>query len=154
MGYTGTKDQFFDTYLAGKLLHSPINENVLEFWKIRHEANILFLYFEDMKRNLKEEVLKMMKFLGKSYTDKQIDKLCEHTSFESMKKNPSCNREQRIKFVKNSNNYISKEEEFTFMREGKIGSHHKEMTEEQKKKFENYMKFPEFEKVGFKYKMN
>ncbi|CAG9800620.1 unnamed protein product [Chironomus riparius] len=154
IGYTGTKDEFFDAYLAGKLLHSPINENVLEFWKIRHEPNILFLYFEDMKRNLKEEILKMMNFLGKSYSEEQIDKLCEHSSFESMKKNPSCNREQRIKTVKASKNYVSKNEEFTFMREGKIGSHHKEMTEDQKAKFDSYMNYSEFESVGFSYKMN
>lgn len=96
----------------------------------------------------------MMNFLARSYSDEQIDKLCDHASFESMKKNPSCNREQRIKNMKLTNNYVSKNEDFSFMREGKIGSHQKEMTEDQKKKFDDYMNFSDFENVGFCYKTN
>ncbi|KAJ9594236.1 hypothetical protein L9F63_014396, partial [Diploptera punctata] len=48
--YTGTLDDFVDAYTAGIVLNGGQWNHVLEFWKIRHEPNILFNTFEEMKK--------------------------------------------------------------------------------------------------------
>lgn len=137
IGYLEPKDVFYETFLDDKLVYSPFHSHVIDFWKLSKESsNILFLFYEDMKKNLEHEVKKTMKFLDKNYSQSEIDKLCKHLSFDSMKKNPSCNWEPNVlpPELKKEN-----KEKFEFIREGKTGSHKKEMTEEQIEKFNNYL---------------
>ncbi|KAG5668782.1 hypothetical protein PVAND_016708 [Polypedilum vanderplanki] len=152
-GYTGTREDFFNAFLEDKVLHSPMNENVLEFWKLSKEnKNVLFLFYEDMKRNLELEIRKVARFLRKKYNQDQIDKLFEHLSFESMKKNPMCNFEENVNFIKKIYKHVTINENFQFIREGEIGSYKKEMNEEEIRKFDEYMDYFEFKEHGFEYK--
>lgn len=60
-------------------------EHVLDYYHLRGRSNFLFFSFEQMKKDLKEVVLKVCKFLGKSYLDEDIDKLVDHLDFKNMK---------------------------------------------------------------------
>ena len=151
-GYTGTREDFLNAFIEGKVLFSPFNEHVLEFWKIRNQPNVLFLFYEDMKRNLQNEVRKTMKFLEKDYSDEQIDKLCDHLSVDSMRKNPSCNFEEIQMMIRNSGVIDESVDKFTFIRKGQVGSGNEELTEKENKRFDDYANHPEFEAYGFAYK--
>ena len=131
---------------------APFNSHILEFWKIRDEPNILFLFYEDMKRDLDVEVKKTAQFLGKSYTQEQFDKLCIHLSFDKMKSNKSVNKELEIKAMRNSIGEDYSSDQFSFIRQGKVGSHNKELDEEYNQKFDAFANHPNFEKYGFAYK--
>lgn len=148
----GSKEDFIDAFVEEKCLYSPFNQHVLEFWKIRDQPNILLLFFEDMKRNLPNEVNKVMKFLGRDFTQSQIEELCEHLSFESMKKNPAVNKEDEVKSLKEAAGEEFSPEDFSFIRKGKIGAYKEELSAEEIKKLETYMDHPEFDKFNFSYK--
>jgi len=152
--YAGTKETFLKAYVNDQILFAPFNPHVIEFWKIRDEPNILFLFYEDMKRNLDQEVKKAMKFLGKNYLQDEIGKLCDHLSFDSMRKNSSCNNEKLVKFLKENRmtDDQAKKEDFCFIRKGQVGSHKSELTAEINEILDKIMNDPELEKCGFAYK--
>lgn len=43
-----------------------------------------------MKKDLRSVVLKVAKFLDKTLSDDEIEKLLDHLNFNSMKNNPNC----------------------------------------------------------------
>lgn len=94
---------------------SPYFPHVLDAWLKREHPNLLFLFYEDMKRvnwlsldfcdlsdwfeyynsgqDLKGEIEKVAKFLGKPLTENQILKLREHLRVDNFAKNDSVNFE-------------------------------------------------------------
>jgi len=153
-GYRGTMETFLDAFVSNQILYAPNNDHVLDFWKIRDQPNILFLFYEDMKRNLKQEVKKAMKFLNKNYSEEEIDKLCQHLSFESMKNNPSCNLEDLLAMLRelHKSNGLTAIEGYNFIRKGQVGSHKEELTEEENKKLNALLDDPQLNECGFEYK--
>lgn len=125
---------------------------MLEFWKVRNEPNILFTFYEDMKRDLASVVKKTANFLGKSINQEQIEKLCDHLSFDKMKKNPAVNKEAEMELLKKSVGENFSKEEFSFVRKGKVGGYKEEFNEEQIERIEKFANHPDFEKFGFAHK--
>ena len=85
MGYTGSLEDFLEAFINDSIIYSPYFDHFIEFWHMRNEENILFITYEEMKKNTKDVLKSIAKFLNKSYTDEQFDQLTEHVSFESMK---------------------------------------------------------------------
>lgn len=150
--YKGSREDFVDVFTKDEMLYSPLNEHVLEFWKIRNQPNILFLFYEDMKRDLDGEVKKAIKFFGKEFSQQQIDVLCNHLSFDSMRKNESVNNNDIVRKVKESAGEKFDPNEFSFMRKGQIGSYKVELTAEENEKLDEYIHHPEFKKFDFSYR--
>ncbi|XP_004681298.1 PREDICTED: sulfotransferase family cytosolic 1B member 1 [Condylura cristata] len=71
--------------------YGPWFNHVKSWWKKKEEHPILFLYYEDMKENSKQEIKKIARFLEKELSDAVLDKIMHHTSFEMMKDNPRVN---------------------------------------------------------------
>jgi len=153
-GYRGTIETFVDAFANNQILYGPYNYHVLDFWKIREQPNILFLFYEDMKRHLKQEVKKAMKFLDKNYSEVEIDKLCDHLSFESMKNNPSCNFEDLSVMLSELYKSVGLTaiEGYKFIRKGQVGSHKEELTEDEDKKLNALLDDPQLKQCGFEYK--
>lgn len=145
----GDIDDFLEALISNEIIHTPLHEHVLDFWKMRDQKNLLFIFYEDMKRDFDGEVKKLANFLGKSFTQEQIDMTCDYLSFDKMKKNPKLNFKEQsedLKVLKEDSN------EFKFLRKGKIGSYKEELNEKQIDKLKKYSKHPDFEKYNFEYK--
>lgn len=128
-----------------------MSSHVLDFWKLRNETHVEFIFYEDMKRNLSEVIKIVAKFLRKSITDEDIEELCKHLSFDSMKSNESCNYDDLLGLLKNViKNYEKVDEKFSFIRKGKVGSSKEELSEEENKHLDEYAK--NCEKFGFFFK--
>jgi hypothetical protein len=151
--YKGTKEDFMKAFLKDEMLYSPFNEHILEFWKIRNDPNILFLFYEDMKKDLKKEVRRAINFVGKEYSDDQVEKLVQHLSFETMQKNKRINKEDEIKMLKESAGETYNPEEFSFIRKGIVGGWKKDLSDAENEQFDSYMNHPEFKKFGFAYRI-
>lgn len=78
-------------------------------------------------------------FLGKTLNDTQVETLCKHLSFESMKLNPALNRATTIELVKKLNLSEGKLEENEFIRNGNIGQWKAKMSDEWIKKFDEWI---------------
>ncbi|XP_063531415.1 sulfotransferase 1E1-like [Cydia strobilella] len=69
----------------------PFLAHVKEAWELRHHPNMMFIFYEDMLKDVPLYIKRLADFLGKKLTDEQIVKLSEHLSFENFKNNKSVN---------------------------------------------------------------
>ncbi|XP_011706987.1 PREDICTED: sulfotransferase 1C2-like, partial [Wasmannia auropunctata] len=57
----------------------------------KHRTNLLFLFYEDLIKDLPGNIKKVAEFFGKVYSDEQIVKLAEHLKIENFRENPMVN---------------------------------------------------------------
>lgn len=139
-GYTGTKEAFLEAILHDQVMFQPQIPHTLDFWSIRNEPNVLFIHFEEMKRNMAAVLDQASRFLGKSYTKEQLTKLEHHLSFDVMKNNNAANHTILLDKMQALNGRDDvKTSGFRFMRKGKIGSHREELTAEYIVRLEAYI---------------
>ncbi|XP_037092688.1 sulfotransferase 1A1-like [Pollicipes pollicipes] len=120
-----TMDNFARLFIAGEVSLLPFFPHVLEAWNLRHKPNMLFLFFEDMKRDLRGSISKVADFLGKSLTEEQLDGLESHLHFSSMKKNPWVNKNMTYAYSPLTAEQLAAEnaasQKTEFMRKGETG---------------------------------
>ncbi|ODN03779.1 Sulfotransferase family cytosolic 1B member 1 [Orchesella cincta] len=125
--YDKSIDEFVDEFVddVSQSNYAPYWSHVKEFWKRRHQSNILFITFEDMKRDLRSVVEKASKFMGKTLSESDMQKLLSHLSFESMKSNPYVNYDE---ITDKLTRVHGTERKTHFMRKGKVGSWKEELS--------------------------
>ncbi|XP_072020031.1 sulfotransferase 1E1-like [Amphiura filiformis] len=102
----------------------------LFWWNKRHDANVLFVKYEDMQKDLRSVVVQVCDFLQKPLSNAIIDQIVEHSSFTNMKRNPMSNPDS-LKI--NDPNVDGK---LSFMRKGKVGDWKNMLTVAQNEKFD------------------
>ena len=68
-------------------MHSPIMPHMLEAWNLKENMNLYFTTYERMKKNLTKIVSEVAKFMGKTLTDEQMNRLLDTVDIKSMRKN-------------------------------------------------------------------
>ncbi|XP_059622330.1 luciferin sulfotransferase-like [Phlebotomus argentipes] len=136
--YKASFEDFMDAFLTDKVVHAPYDSHVVDFWNMRNEENILFLTFEDMKRDHPSVIRKTAEFLGKSFTDEQIETLAEHLSFDKMIKNDAVNYRKEVNQYHQICN-TKKDDDFNFIRKGQIGTYRQEMSAEMIERFDKWI---------------
>jgi len=147
-GYSHALDTFVDEFIddLSSTNYAPFWEHVRHFWERRHDPNVLFITFEEMRRDLRKVVLKTCAFMGKAYSNPEIDTLIHHLSFESMKNNPSVNYDEITeKLLK----VQGAERKTHFMRKGKVGSWKEEMSPLSISKLDKWMEANAIEGLGW-----
>ncbi|XP_050559195.1 sulfotransferase 1C4 isoform X4 [Spodoptera frugiperda] len=136
-GFTGTFKEFWHLFHKDLLAMTPYFEHVKEAWEKRHDPNMLFLFYEDLSKNLPAAIHRVADFLGKKLNDAQTAALCDHLSIENFKKNKAVNFEEFRAF-----GMLAKNEEF--VRKGKTGGWREyfdeEMTQQAEKWIEDNLK--------------
>jgi hypothetical protein len=129
-------EESLDAFLAGDVIFHPFIEHHLGYWELEKQGypNILYLTFEEMKKDLDSVIRKTMRFLGKDYPSEKLDQLEEHLSFENMKKNPYTNQSDMLDLSESNS-----EDRTIFMRKGQTGGYKEEMSEEYIKKFDEWI---------------
>uniref|UniRef100_A0A499FUW3 Sulfotransfer_1 domain-containing protein n=1 Tax=Anopheles farauti TaxID=69004 RepID=A0A499FUW3_9DIPT len=155
VGYDGPREHFYDAFLNDSLIYAPFGGHVRAYWawsRMPGAENILFLTYEQMKRDLHGVIGRVSRFLGKQYGASEVDELAKHLSVESMRNNKSCNMDDLVEWARTTTH--SKERKklaingfkyklfphARFIRSGTVGSYRKDMDEEYIRRFEAYEK--------------
>ncbi|CAK8691002.1 unnamed protein product [Clavelina lepadiformis] len=88
----GIFDDYFEVFISGKCDFGDYFKMVPEWFKKSQEKeNVHFMLYEDMKKDLRREILKLADFLGNSCRkslleddEKMLKKVIEFSSFEKM----------------------------------------------------------------------
>jgi len=115
---------------------APYWTHLKEYWEIRHEPNVIFLKYEDMKQDIVPTIKRVADFLGKRLTNAEIYELKDHLSFENMKKNDAVNKEAFTKYMKELH---GTDHNTKFMRKGQVGSWKEEISSKANAKLDEWI---------------
>ncbi|XP_019607242.1 sulfotransferase 1C2 isoform X1 [Rhinolophus sinicus] len=139
----GTWEEYFESFISGKVGWGSWYDHVKGWWEMKDRYQILFLFYEDIKKDPKHEIQKVMKFMGKNLDETVLDKIVQETSFEKMKENPMTNRSTVPKSILDQS--IS-----PFMRKGTVGDWKNHFTVAQNERFDQiYRKKMEGTSINF-----
>ncbi|XP_070560862.1 sulfotransferase 1B1-like [Ptychodera flava] len=126
LDYRGSWNDFYQLYVNDKVWYGSWFDHVLTWWQHRDDENILFLKYEDMKKDPKAAVKSIADFLDVSLTDDAIDDIVEFCSFKKMKKNENVNLSLAI----------GDKDKHQFVRKGVVGDWVNFFTVAQNKEYE------------------
>ncbi|XP_077998153.1 sulfotransferase 1E1-like [Glandiceps talaboti] len=108
--YTGTFSDFLRLFLNNLVTFGDWFDHVLDWWKYTktHQSQVLFLKYEDMKRDPRDLVVQVAKHLNRQLADDVMDKISSYCSFDSMKRNPSVNWKDQPDVDSSVSEYIRK----------------------------------------------
>lgn len=128
-----TFEEYCELFLAGMIPPGSYFDHVMTFWNKRNDSNILFLSYEEMKKDLRNSIIKVAKFMEKEIPEEKMELLLDHLSFDNMKKNSACNMESILKL---KNNEVESDQ---FIRKGEIGDWKNYLTPELLEKFDEFI---------------
>ncbi|CAN7938708.1 unnamed protein product, partial [Ixodes hexagonus] len=86
----GTFDEFLELFIEGKADFGDYMDHLLSWYEHREDPNVLFLTYEDLKKDTRSWVLKIADFLGEEYGRKMradqglLDSVLNRTSLKTM----------------------------------------------------------------------
>ncbi|KAL0842321.1 hypothetical protein ABMA28_014449 [Loxostege sticticalis] len=113
-GFQGDFKKFWHFFLNSLVSWTPYFSHVKEAWVMRNHPNVLFMFYEELCKDLPSSVRRVASFLDKPVTEEQVARLCDHLSFDNFKKNQAVNYE-------NLRELGLLREGYSFMRKGKAG---------------------------------
>ncbi|XP_026579483.1 amine sulfotransferase-like [Pseudonaja textilis] len=136
-------DAYFERFLAGKVPSSLWIDHIEGWYAHKNDFNILFLSYEEMKKDLRSSVLKICNFLGRELTEKEVDDVVDKATFDNMKMDPRANYKLMVPTIVDSSKGV-------FLRKGIVGDWKNHMTVAQSEKFDRVFK-ERMEKLPFKF---
>ncbi|XP_041129030.1 sulfotransferase 1 family member D1-like [Polyodon spathula] len=127
----GPWDQYLHKFMHGQLGWGYWYDHVKGYWREKETKRILYLLYEDMKENPRDEVIRVMRFLERSLPDDIINRIVELTSFSVMKENPMANSSTVPYSVFDRS--VS-----TFMRKGEVGDWQNHFSPEESRLFDEH----------------
>jgi len=128
--FTGDIDKFAEYFMNDEVYYAPFFGHILDGWAKKDHPNVLFLFYEDMKKNLRGEIEKVCAFLGKTLSEDQLQQLTKHLHFDSVSKNTAIN------FIESNKD---KQEACKFVRKGKTGDWKNHFSPELNRRIEEWI---------------
>ncbi|XP_023221860.1 sulfotransferase 1C3-like [Centruroides sculpturatus] len=146
--------EFFEAFLQGNLRRGDYFDHLLGWYEHKNDSNVHFVTYEDLKKDIKGEILKIAKFMGGEY-EKSIsndptilENIIHYSSFDYMKENSKKNVDVffqkdktwlqnknfppgMMKFVQNTNKTGKDTKTGTLVRKGIVGDWKNHFNEEQ-----------------------
>ena len=84
----GSFDEYFECFLAGEVDFGDYFDNLASWYEHRHEPNVLFLTYEDLKTDARQAVVAIANFLQLpcSTDEALLDEVARYSSFSNMRK--------------------------------------------------------------------
>ncbi|XP_063222855.1 sulfotransferase 1B1-like isoform X2 [Bacillus rossius redtenbacheri] len=134
VGYKGDFPKYWNCFKKDLVMFSPYWAHVTEAWGKRHSPNMLFLFYEDIVKDMRAAIRRVADFLGTQVTEEQVAALAAHLHIDTFRKNPAIEpNSQRLVGLVN-------QDAQDFVRKGKTGGWTEEFTPEIVVEAENWMK--------------
>ncbi|XP_006820103.1 cytosolic sulfotransferase 2-like [Saccoglossus kowalevskii] len=141
-----TFQAFLDVFMRGRdAILSKWPAHVTYWWKKKDEDNVLFLKYEDMKKDLEGTVRMVCTFLGKTLTADETQRISADCTFEEMKKRKV---KDYVCQYYGIDSMIS-----PFVRKGKVGGWKKHFTVAQNEEFDKWY-FESLEGTGLSFEFS
>uniref|UniRef100_A0A8C6Z7R2 Sulfotransferase n=1 Tax=Nothoprocta perdicaria TaxID=30464 RepID=A0A8C6Z7R2_NOTPE len=124
---------FLERFLAGKVMGSSWMDHVTGWYSHAQDFNILFLTYEEMKKDLRSAVLKICNFLGKQLSEEEVESVVRQAMFENMRKDPRANYEKMP-------GHREEDGKCLFLRKGTVGDWKNLMTVAQSERVDEVLK--------------
>ena len=98
-GYIGDLPSFAQRFMRNEIMQGPFFPHVEEAWAIKDHPNLLFIFYEDMKKDLRSVISRVSNFLDAALTVDQVEKLVDHLDIKNFRKNPAVNMTDMAKMV-------------------------------------------------------
>ena len=82
-------DEYFELFMKGGVVFGDYFDHVLSWWAHKDDDNVLFLKYEDMKRDLPTAVAQIAKFIDQDISKELVEEIAHRTTFANMKNDPS-----------------------------------------------------------------
>lgn len=136
-------DEFIDVFLQNKMVYGSSSQHMLDFYKLRHQPNVLLVKYEDMKRDLPAIIRQCADHIeaSRTLTDDDIDRICDYVKFEKMEKNQSVNLEPIVFKDPLVKEQIDREtyNKVKFIRKGQVGDWQNYFSPETNAKFDKWI---------------
>jgi hypothetical protein len=127
LDYEGSWEEFFELFIRGQVGYGLVLDHVLDWWDgSRKNERILFVKYEDMKREPAEAVSRVASFIGVRCDDELLRTVVDKSSFASMASNELAN----LDWVP------QKEGVPRHMRKGIVGDWREHFSDEQSRRFD------------------
>lgn len=131
MQATDNMEVFLEKFLDGKVVGSLWFDHIRNWYKYRHDFNILFMMYEEMKLDLRSSVLKISHFLEKELSEEDVEAVVKQATFKNMKSDPNANYDDVLRNV-----IGTRRNDGHFLRKGVIGDWKNYLTVEQSERFD------------------
>ncbi|XP_060094441.1 amine sulfotransferase-like [Heteronotia binoei] len=121
---------FMEKFLAGDVLASSWLDHG---YAHKEDFSILFLTYEEMKKDLRSSVLKICSFLGKNLSEEELQDIVDKATFDKMRMDPRANYE-------NMPPEILEKGKGHYLRKGTVGDWKNIMTVAQSERFDSIFK--------------
>ncbi|CAH2319361.1 sulfotransferase family cytosolic 2B member 1-like [Pelobates cultripes] len=129
MEYREDFQEFVSLFLSKHAIFGGWFEHVKGWLKLKDKPNMLFLSYEEMLKDLRGNVIKICKFLGKELDDTAIDSVVTNSTFNAMKGNNMSNYSAVP-------NYLFNQDKVSFYRKGVAGDYKNHFTAAQEEEFD------------------
>ncbi|XP_026533334.1 sulfotransferase family cytosolic 1B member 1-like [Notechis scutatus] len=125
----GSWEEYLTKFMEGKLAWGSWYDHVRRYWDEKDNHRILYIFYEDMKKDLAREIHRVKDFLQVDLPEDIVQKIMHKATFEIMKENPMANYET----VPSS---IFDQSKSSFMRKGTVGDWKNYFTVAQREAFD------------------
>ncbi|CAL1276705.1 unnamed protein product [Larinioides sclopetarius] len=162
----GSLDVFFELFIRGEVEFGDYFETTLSWWEHRNDPNVLFVTYEQLKKDTKSYVLKIAEFIDPKYREKlekdekMLQDVIHHSSFAFMKEhlnrnllelmkmpremveqNPDIPQGMRTMLLSGNFQMMKKDaKEVNFVRKGIVGDWKNHLSPEQNARLEKRFK--------------
>eukprot|EP00090_Calanus_glacialis_P040374 TRINITY_DN70385_c0_g1_i1.p1 TRINITY_DN70385_c0_g1~~TRINITY_DN70385_c0_g1_i1.p1 ORF type:complete len:302 (+),score=93.09 TRINITY_DN70385_c0_g1_i1:1-906(+) len=131
-------DQFAKAFRNGEMMPGNWFEHMKQAWEVREEDNMEFVWYEDMKEDIRGVIGKIANHLGKTMTEDDMKALVKHLDIDQFKANSSVNKTQEMP---------STGDRPSFIRKGIVGDWKNHFTQEESKEWDSWIT-SELERTG------
>ncbi|XP_063225199.1 sulfotransferase 1C4-like [Bacillus rossius redtenbacheri] len=113
-GYQGDFPAYWEYFQQDLLIGCPYWTHLAEAWENRNHPNMLFLFYEDISKDMEGSIAKVSDFLGKRLSPRLVAQLANHLHIDNFRNNPSVTAVFEIRG-------LVRQGEQGFIRNGKVG---------------------------------